>query len=114
MHQESRTSHHSGELQGTSKRKVILAEARKGLEQQNQEEPSIAETAQHARFSKGFEVIVVRVIHNLAVVQSLVARIHDLKGTESRACQRVIQKDVPGATAHGGALALGHFERLER
>src|SRR5689334_6827809 len=85
MHQESGARHSSRDLQGTGKRKVILAKMQNGLAQQNYEEPGTAEAAQHAGFCEGLKIIIVRVIDNFAVVQSFVARINDLQRAESRA-----------------------------
>jgi len=42
VHEKSCASHDSGELQGACKRRVILAETRKGLAQQNYEKPGTA------------------------------------------------------------------------
>ena len=114
MHEQSSTSHDSRKLQGSHKGKVILAEAREGFEQQSREKPGTTGTAQDACFGKGLQVVVVGVIDDFSVIESFVGRIHDLQRAESRACQRMVQENVPGASAHGGALAFSHFQRLER
>src|SRR5205823_708036 len=102
MHQKPCRGHDSRKSQGSGKGKVILAEAGKGFDEQNREKPGTTETAEHTRFGKGFEVVVVRVIDNLAVIKRFVRRIHDLQRARSRAHNRVVQKDVPRAQAHGG------------
>src|SRR5690242_17630546 len=114
VHQKSRASHNSGELQGPGKRKVTLPKKGKGFEKQNPEEPSAAQAAQHARSSKGFQVVVVSVIHDFAVIKSFVGRVHNLQSAESRARERMVQKNAPGATAHCSTLALGDLKRLQR
>src|ERR671922_948824 len=114
VHEESRAGHNSRKLQSPGKGKVPQPKKGKRLEKQNPEEPGAAQTAQRARFSKGFQVIVVRVIDDFAVIQGLVGRVDDLQSSESRAGEWMVQKNVPRAPAHGCTLALSDFKRLQR
>src|SRR5881394_1926709 len=112
VHQESRAGNYSGKLQCPGKRKITLPEKGKRFEKQNPEEPGAAQTAQRPRFSKSLQVIVVRVIDDFAVIKGLIRRVRDLKSAQSGTGERMVEKNVPGASAHGGALPFSDFERL--
>ena len=53
------------------------------------------------------------VIDNSPVIKRFVRWIDGSECTESRADNRMIQKDVPGAVAHGSALVLANFKGLQ-
>src|SRR5690348_12230336 len=113
MHEESCARNSSRKLQSPWKREIPLPEQGKRFEKQNPEQPGAAQSAQHARFGKGFQIIVVRVIDDLGVIKGFIGRIHDLESAKSGAGKRMVQKNVPSAPAHSGALPLGEFERLQ-
>src|SRR5437879_3582005 len=101
-------------LGGASKRIIVVAQAHKGPAQQDNEKPGTTETTKPAGLGQSFEVIVVRVVDNLSIIQGLVRRIDDLESAQSRARDGMIQEDMPGTPAHGGSLSSGHVERLKR
>ncbi len=72
-----------------------------------------AEASGDSGFSQSFEVVVVRVIDDFAVVVGFVGGKDSLQGAQAGAGPAMVEKDAPGVLTHGGALAAGYFERLQ-
>ena len=92
------------ELDGRSKGANRLRQAPKRIEQQNAQKPNTAQAAGHARFRETFEVVIVGVIDDFSVIESLVSREDELQSAETGARPGMVQENAPGVGAHGGAL----------
>ena len=114
MHEKAAAANQAGELQGARKGMIEFARAIPRLEEEHTQEPGAAEAPEDAGVGKGFEIVVVGVVHDFAVEESFVGRENDLQGAEAGTKQGMSQKDVPGVTAHGSALCFRGFERLQR
>src|SRR5882724_8975497 len=83
-------------------------------EEQDAEESSAAYASSDAGLSHEFQVVVVGVVDDLAVVVGLVGGKDGLQGAQTGAGPRMVEEDVPGVEAHGGTLAVGHLQGLQR
>jgi len=72
MQQKSQTRSQSGEMKNGNKRTIREAQTLPALYQQNSQEPGAAGASENARFGQRFQVVVVRMIHNLAIVVGLI------------------------------------------
>ena len=69
MHEEAGASHQTGELQGPGKGVAELAHSLQRFAEQNTEEPRTTEPSENAGFGESLEVVVVRVIDDLPIVE---------------------------------------------
>ena len=113
MHEKAAACDQPGELQSASKGMIQLAQSHQGLAEKDAQEPSATKPSEKAGLRQGLEVVVVRVVDNLSIVERFVREIDDLQGAEAGARERVSQKDAPGIPTHGSALSHRRFERLE-
>ncbi len=79
MHEKAAAGHQTGKLQRPGERIDELAQALKGLGQQDAEKPSAAKATGNARLCKSFQIVVVRVIDDLSIVERFIGRIGDLQ-----------------------------------
>src|SRR5882724_342610 len=79
MHKKPGAGHETGELQGPGKGIVELAQTLQGLGQQDTDEPGAAEATGNASFRKGLQIVVVRVIDDLPVIESFIGWVDDLQ-----------------------------------
>ena len=100
------------ELDGRSKGPYRLRQAPKRIEQQNAQKPNTAQAAGNARFRETLEVVIVGVIDDFSVIESLVSREDQLESAETGARPGMVQENVPGVGAHGGAFSNRHFQGL--
>ena len=105
VHQEATTASEAGEPQSRCERNIrFLQRAQAGKEKQTYK-PGATQSSGNPCFGKRFEVVVMRVIDDLSVVESLVGRIDRFKRAESRTENRMIQKNAPCAV-----LGCGHLD----
>src|SRR5229473_2700057 len=114
MGEKADAADEAGEVQGGCKRCIGTQNPAEGIKQQHAEKPRAAQAARYASLRQRFEVIVVGVIDDLAVIEGFVGRENGLERAKTRACPRMIEENAPGVRAHGGALPGGHLERLQR
>ena len=69
MHEEAGASQHPGEPQGSGEGIVELSQALPGFAEQGTQKPDTAKPSQNAGFGEGFEIVVVRVIDDLPIVE---------------------------------------------
>jgi hypothetical protein len=113
VREKPETSDKSRELNRRSKGSNGLRQAPKRIEEQDTKKPNAAQAAGNAGFRETLEVIIVGVIDDFSVVESLVSGEDQLEGPEPRARPGMIQENAPGVGAHGGAFSNGHFEGLQ-
>src|SRR6266852_947351 len=114
MGEKADAADEAGEVQGGCKRCIGTQNPAGGIKQQHTEKPRAAQAARYASLRQRFEVVVVGVIDELAVIEGFVGRENGLERAKTRACPRMIEENAPGVRAHGGALPGGHLERLQR
>src|SRR6516162_6782607 len=90
MNQHSTAGDQTRQVQYRTKRAPQLSQALQRIEQYKAEKPGAANSADHACFGERFHIVVVRMIHDLAVIECFVRREHDLKRPESSAKEGMV------------------------
>jgi len=113
VREKPQASYQTRELDGRSKGAHGLRQAPKRVEQQNAQKPNTAQATGKARFREALEVVIVSVIDDSSVIESLVSREDQLESAETGARPGMVQENAPGVGAHGGPFSNRHFERLQ-
>src|SRR6201999_3893998 len=82
-------------------------------EKKRAEEPGEAKSARDAGFGEKFEVIIVCMVNDLAIVLGLVGGEDGLQRAEAGAGVFVVEEYAPCVHPHRGALAGGDLEALQ-
>jgi hypothetical protein len=112
MDEKTETANKSGQLEGDHKSRRRLEQTPPGLKQPNAEERCTKEAAKNPSLGKSLQIVVVGMIDDLAVVESLIPRIDCLESSQTSAQDRMVQKNVPTAVPHGESFAVGDFQGL--
>ena len=113
VYQKGTTAEESGEVQRRGKGLVSLEDLAKSDEKKRAEEPSAANSAGDSSFGEHFEIVVVSMVNDFAIVLGLVGGEDGLKRAEAGAGVFVVEKDAEGVLPHRGAFTGGDFESLE-
>ena len=103
VEQECAESGDGSGVQGAGEMALIGLEVFARVAIEAPEEREAAEAAEQPRFSKGFDVVVVNMVHDPAVVLRFIAGIHGDERPQARAEDRMIEKNMRGSAKHGGA-----------
>ena len=114
VYQKGTTAEEAGEVERGGERLVSLENLTKRDEKKRAEEPGAANSAGDAGFGEHFEVIVVGMVDDLAIVLGLVRGEDGLQRAEAGAGVFVVEKDAQSVFSHRGALSCGDFEALQR
>ena len=114
VYQKGTTAEEAGEVERGGEGFVSLENLAERDEKKRAEEPCAANAAGDSGFGEHFEVIVVRMVDDFAIVLGLVGGEDGLQRAEAGAGVFVVEKDAPGVLPHRGALAGGDFEILKR
>ena len=91
--QKAEASDQSARMIGEASRIALRAENLPGSPKKKNQKSQPAKAADHARFGKGFRVIIVRVIYDEAVIGRFVKRKDFLQGAQARSQDSVILED---------------------
>ena len=114
VYQKGTTAEEAGEVERGSERLVSLENLSQRDEKERAEEPNAANSAGDSGFGEHFEVVVMCMVDDLAIVLGLVGGEDGLQGAEARAGVFVVEKDTESVLPHRGALAGRDFEALQR
>ena len=112
VNEKAGTPDKRGQVERYGKRRSRMKQTAPGFEKPNTEERGAAETAKKSSFGEGFDVVVVGMIDDFAVIESFVPRINGLKSSEAGAEERMVEENVPRSSPHRDALAIGNLEGL--
>src|ERR1700739_3300362 len=68
------------------------------------------DTSNCTRFRKDLHVVVVRVVHDCAVIERFVSREDILESAKAGSCQRMVDENPPGVSYYLSAAVLVHFQ----
>jgi hypothetical protein len=112
MNEKSDASDAGGEMKDGRKRLILLEKAAARFNKKHHEKPQATKTTEEARFGESFEIVVVCVVHDFSIVERFVSGKDGLQCAEASAGDGMIEKNMPGVAAHGGALSFADFEGL--
>ena len=92
VHQQAAARSPSAKSQSIRKGIAFRLKKSQGTDDEQNEKPSAANAADDACFRERLQVVVVGVVYDLSVVETLVGRIDLLDGPETSAEDRVIQE----------------------
>src|SRR5262249_51522477 len=92
VHQQPAARGPAAQSQGICERVAFCLKEAQGAEDQDSQKPSAAESADDTRFGERLQVVIVRVIHNLPIVESFIRRIYLLESSEPGAENRMIEE----------------------
>src|SRR5271168_1554238 len=100
-------------MESARKMALLGCVASPGLTKQNPQECKAANSAEKTGLGQHFDVIVVNVVHKLAVIESLISRIHSDECAKSHAVDGMILKNVRCSANHRNAPAHGDFSNVQ-
>ena len=85
VHEKAAASDETGELQSAREGLTQLAQSYQRLTEQDAKEPRATHTSKKPCLCQGFEVVIVRVVDNLSIVERFVRGINNLQSAEAGA-----------------------------